>query len=307
MSGTVQRVFVSYTHQDDVHNRAVLGLVQELRRLGVDAVIDRFFPAPEQGWPQWMDDEIDRADYVLLVCSKLYHDRATGRAPGEGGLGGRWEGLILRQAHYEALGRNEKFIPVVFGASEIPNIPQRLRGFTYFILPDGFEDLYRLLTSQPSISPEPVGPVRILRSGSDLAPMEEVSLNLASPVAGTGAATRLESPTWTPFESVDEIERWIGDCRRCSLAPTRERVVFGWGNPNADLLVVGEAPGSTDESASQPLSGPAGQLMNRVLSSMFGLTRDDVFLVTTVLCRPPRNRSPSKDCLLYTSPSPRDS
>ena len=72
MSGTVQRVFVSYTHQDDVHNRAVLGLVQELRRLGVDAVIDRFFPAPEQGWPQWMDDEIDRADYVLLVLSLIH-------------------------------------------------------------------------------------------------------------------------------------------------------------------------------------------------------------------------------------------
>jgi uracil-DNA glycosylase len=83
-------------------------------------------------------------------------------------------------------------------------------------------------------------------------------------------------------------------CTRCALAQTRTQVVFGSGNPNADLMFVGEAPGFHEDAQGVPFVGQAGKLLDRLLDGI-GLTRDDVFVANVLKCRPPGNRDPQPD------------
>ena len=103
---------------------------------------------------------------------------------------------------------------------------------------------------------------------------------------GAGAAT-----TWTLTAIRDDI----GDCTRCKLATLgRKQVVFGVGNPNADLMFVGEAPGADEDIKGIPFVGRAGQLLTKMIEAM-GFTRDDVYIANVVKCRPPENRNPEPD------------
>ena len=90
------------------------------------------------------------------------------------------------------------------------------------------------------------------------------------------------------------LERFLADCRRCRLSGSRTRIVFGAGNPRADLMFVGEAPGREEDEQGLPFVGAAGALLTRIIEAM-GTTRDDVYIVNTVRCRPPDNRNPEKD------------
>jgi uracil-DNA glycosylase family 4 len=83
-------------------------------------------------------------------------------------------------------------------------------------------------------------------------------------------------------------------CTRCRLAQTRTQVVFGNGNPAADLMFVGEAPGFHEDKQGLPFVGQAGKLLDRLLEGI-GLTRADVFVANTLKCRPPGNRDPMPD------------
>jgi DNA polymerase len=80
-------------------------------------------------------------------------------------------------------------------------------------------------------------------------------------------------------------------CVRCPLAETRSRVVFGAGNPDAALMLVGEAPGFHEDQGGKPFAGQAGELLERLLAGI-GLGRDDVYLANVLKCRPPQNRDP---------------
>ncbi|HVE65352.1 MAG TPA: uracil-DNA glycosylase [Thermoanaerobaculia bacterium] len=90
------------------------------------------------------------------------------------------------------------------------------------------------------------------------------------------------------------LQAYLFDCARCKLAGSRQRIVFGSGNPNADLLFVGEAPGREEDEQGIPFVGAAGQLLSKIIEAM-GMKREDVFVVNTVLCRPPNNRNPEPD------------
>ncbi len=83
-------------------------------------------------------------------------------------------------------------------------------------------------------------------------------------------------------------------CTRCRLAETRTQVVFGTGNPSADLMLVGEAPGFHEDQQGLPFVGQAGKLLDRLLEGI-GLSRDDVYIANTLKCRPPGNRDPMPD------------
>jgi uracil-DNA glycosylase family 4 len=83
-------------------------------------------------------------------------------------------------------------------------------------------------------------------------------------------------------------------CTRCRLAATRTQVVFGVGDPNADLMFVGEAPGFHEDKQGYPFVGQAGKLLDRLLAGI-GLERSDVYIVNTLKCRPPGNRDPNPD------------
>jgi DNA polymerase len=81
-------------------------------------------------------------------------------------------------------------------------------------------------------------------------------------------------------------------CVRCPLSRTRTNVVFGVGDPHADLMFVGEAPGAQEDLKGEPFVGRSGQLLDRLVHEEMGLTRDQFFIANTLMCRPPGNRDP---------------
>jgi DNA polymerase len=90
------------------------------------------------------------------------------------------------------------------------------------------------------------------------------------------------------------IREYIGDCTRCRLHTGRTKLVFGVGNPNADIMFVGEGPGADEDAQGEPFVGRAGQLLNNMIAAM-GIRREDVYIANVVKCRPPGNRAPEKD------------
>jgi uracil-DNA glycosylase family 4 len=84
-------------------------------------------------------------------------------------------------------------------------------------------------------------------------------------------------------------------CTRCRLAETRTQVVFGVGDPDADLMFIGEAPGFHEDKQGEPFVGAAGQLLTRMLQEVLDLRREDVFICNVLKCRPPGNRDPQDD------------
>ena len=95
-------------------------------------------------------------------------------------------------------------------------------------------------------------------------------------------------------ETLEAILADIGNCRRCKLAPTRTNLVFGSGNPHAELMFVGEAPGADEDAQGLPFVGRAGRLLTLIIESI-GIRREDVYICNILKCRPPQNRNPETD------------
>src|SRR3954468_21792387 len=93
------------------------------------------------------------------------------------------------------------------------------------------------------------------------------------------------------LEDLASFEALVADCTRCPLAATRTQVVFGSGNPHADLIFVREAPGFHEDKNGVPFVGAAGQLLSKLLAGI-GLDRDDVYVANVLKCRAPGNRDP---------------
>jgi len=97
-----------------------------------------------------------------------------------------------------------------------------------------------------------------------------------------------------PLKTLDELARDASDCQLCALAETRNKVVFGVGNPHADLVLIGEAPGRDEDIRGEPFVGRAGQLLDRMLDAI-ELDRRKIYIMNTIKCRPPNNRDPKPD------------
>ena len=95
-------------------------------------------------------------------------------------------------------------------------------------------------------------------------------------------------------ESLDDVRSDLGECTRCKLHEGRTNLVFGIGNPNADLMFVGEAPGRDEDRQGEPFVGRDGQLLTKIIASI-GLNRSDVYIANVIKCRPPNNRNPEPD------------
>ncbi len=102
-------------------------------------------------------------------------------------------------------------------------------------------------------------------------------------------------------ETLEEIRADLGDCHRCRLAGGRKTIVFGQGDPHAELVFVGEGPGADEDEQGLPFVGRAGQLLNRMIQ-LAGLKREEVYICNIVKCRPPGNRVPEKDEIDACSP-----
>jgi DNA polymerase len=99
----------------------------------------------------------------------------------------------------------------------------------------------------------------------------------------------------TPAEALVDIRAEIGDCTRCKLHTLgRKQIVFGAGNPEADLMFVGEAPGADEDEQGIPFIGRAGQLLTKIIAAI-ELAREDVYIANVIKCRPPQNRNPEPD------------
>jgi DNA polymerase len=92
-------------------------------------------------------------------------------------------------------------------------------------------------------------------------------------------------------KTLQQISEQIGDCRRCELCETRTNIVFGVGNPQAQVMLIGEAPGKQEDLGAEPFIGAAGKLLNRLLE-LAGLSRDEVYIANILKCRPPGNADP---------------
>src|ERR1700730_16801499 len=98
-----------------------------------------------------------------------------------------------------------------------------------------------------------------------------------------------------PVDALKLIREDLGDCTRCKLHKQgRKQIVFGVGNPHADLMFVGEGPGADEDMQGEPFVGRAGQLLNNMIKAM-GIRREDVYIANVVKCRPPGNRTPERD------------
>jgi tetratricopeptide (TPR) repeat protein len=164
-----ERVFVSYSHEGDAHNALVLSLTQRLWADGVQAFCDQYTTAPAEGWPRWMQHEIENADFVLIICTDTYRKRLSGDEVPGAGKGVIWEGNLIYQLIYNCSTANSRFIPVLLPGATPNDIPTPLQSVTHydltppFSLTDfGYEELYRRITQQPRVHVPMLGPRQAL-------------------------------------------------------------------------------------------------------------------------------------------------
>ena len=132
-------------------------------------ILDRYVhPAPAEGWPHWMDRNLDEAKFVLMVCTETYRRRVMGlEEPGKG-LGVRWEGNLIYNRIYHDKPSGSRFIPILLPSSEPAHIPNPVQGHSYYriatfdLTDPGFEALYRHLTDQPATPRPDLGALTIL-------------------------------------------------------------------------------------------------------------------------------------------------
>ena len=104
------------------------------------------------------------------------------------------------------------------------------------------------------------------------------------------------------FQQLEDLRlKEIGNCVRCKLHKTRKTIVFGEGNPAAQLMLIGEAPGADEDAQGRPFVGRAGQLLMQMIKAI-GFQRSDVFIANVLKCRPPENRNPESDEIAECSP-----
>jgi uracil-DNA glycosylase len=127
----------------------------------------------------------------------------------------------------------------------------------------------------------------------DMAARKAVAAPVASDV--TLVVAKAEAGVSDPVAALKLIREDIGDCTRCKLHEQgRKQIVFGVGNPKAELMFVGEAPGADEDQQGEPFVGRAGQLLNNMIKAM-GVAREEVYIANVVKCRPPSNRTPERD------------
>ncbi len=131
-------------------------------------------------------------------------------------------------------------------------------------------------------------PVKKKKAASIAAPVKDKSAVAEIDIFGNENIKREE---WEFAETLEELNNKIKDCKKCDLWKTRTNFVFGVGNPKAEIVVIGEAPGADEDAQGEPFVGRAGQLLNKILSAT-GFSREEVFICNILKSRPPGNRNP---------------
>ena len=155
-------VFISYSHDSDAHRDFVRGIADRLRKDGVDCLIDQYINGfPAEGWSRWMENQIEAADFVLLICTETYLRRYRGQEA-EGGKGVNFESMVISQTLYDHYYKNTKFIPVIPDGGSLDHVPVPLKAYSTYRLNTQYDDVYRILTGQAEYVQPPLGEVRQL-------------------------------------------------------------------------------------------------------------------------------------------------
>jgi uracil-DNA glycosylase len=131
--------------------------------------------------------------------------------------------------------------------------------------------------------------------------VESLSVETPSPAAQVRKDSTLSQQGEGTQITLDTVRAELGDCQRCKLAPKRTNIVFGSGNPSAELVFVGEAPGYDEDQQGMPFVGRAGQLLTKIIESI-NIKREEVYICNVLKCRPPENRNPEPDEVAACNP-----
>jgi tetratricopeptide (TPR) repeat protein len=182
-----KKVFISYSHDSTEHSERVLALSERLRADGIETFLDQYLNgSPVQGWPRWMLDQLDAADFVLVVCTESYYRRFRGHElPGKG-KGADWEGALITQEIYVSRSSTLKFVPLLFSSDDEKFIPEPLRATTYYspVSENAYQALYDFLLGVAGVEPGPIGPMKT-RKRRQAKPLE----------FNTGAETSVSPPS----------------------------------------------------------------------------------------------------------------
>nr|BDT35502.1 uracil-DNA glycosylase [Myxococcus sp. MH1] len=155
-----------------------------------------------------------------------------------------------------------------------------------------------LAPSEPA--PRAPGPAPLAARGTT-APSASNGMLLDVPRSSSTGSGPLPGVVDGERPTLDQVRRELGDCQRCKLCTGRKNIVFGSGNPRAELVFVGEGPGENEDLQGFPFVGAAGDLLTKMIEAM-GFRRDDVYICNVVKCRPPGNRNPEPDEIAACEP-----
>lgn len=200
MTGNASRVFISYSHDSVEHQARVRELADTLRSEGLDIHLDQDVASPSQGWRAWMEQQIEDADFVLVVCSAGYREKASLRGPATSGHGAIWESALLLRGLYEAGMWNERLIPVLLGEATRDDILPALKDYTSYRAdePGDFQALCRQLRDPAPAERRPGALPRVSRALGQRPhdPLLRLIALLAVPLAVVGILVGvLEIPT----------------------------------------------------------------------------------------------------------------
>jgi DNA polymerase len=154
----------------------------------------------------------------------------------------------------------------------------------------GIYDFYRRESAATLIAP-----VLQPELQEEMTPRAKAAVAVPAAEENLLATPKPESSISDPAKAHRLVREDLGDCTRCRLHQQgRKQIVFGVGNPRAELMFIGEAPGADEDQQGEPFVGRAGQLLNNMIKAM-GLRREDVYIANIIKCRPPGNRTPERD------------
>ncbi len=155
------KVFISYSHDSEPHCESIVNFSDRLRDDGINCSIDKYWNgAPPDGWQRWMEQQIEQADFVLLVCTSTYLKKFKGEDK-DAGRGVHFEGVIISQILYDSFQHNTKFIPLIPDDGDIDHVPLMLKCRSTYQISKDYCKLYRVLTNQPEYEKKATGPFKI--------------------------------------------------------------------------------------------------------------------------------------------------
>jgi uracil-DNA glycosylase family 4 len=177
--------------------------------------------------------------------------------------------------------------------SERAKLLASIRDYVDQLREEGLEGLPVSATARVRAPLTPGKPVALPERSTKSSPPLKPVMSSPAPLVPNELLARY--PELEKTSNLEALRAFIGDCQRCKLAPMRTNLVFGVGDPHAELMFVGEGPGADEDAQGEPFVGRAGQLLTDIIERGMGMTRAEVYICNVIKCRPPENRNPEPD------------